>query len=150
MHSIVNRLSFEFGGTRVAYLTFDKYVTVHFPLNLFTQKREVREAMYIPRKGSETNVQAVMAEVKNTVFTAHSGDRPGVDNVAIVITDGNGEQKQEIDFEDLRVFPIGMGKTINSPVLDSISTENDWHDANVKKDEDVEIVVNELMQHLCT
>ncbi len=106
--------------------------------------------MYIPRKGSETNVQAVMAEVKNTVFTAHSGDRPGVDNVAIVITDGNGEQKQEIDFEDLRVFPIGMGKTINSPVLDSISTENDWHDANVKKDEDVEIVVNELMQHLCT
>ena len=57
-------------------------------MNKFSSKRDLLNAVSITDIGYETNIAAGIRLVGDEIFVNANGDRDGVDNVLIVITDG--------------------------------------------------------------
>ena len=54
----------------------------------FRAKQEVLNALsFFPNRG-KTNTQAALGVMRRELFTSGRGDRTGVDNIAVLVTDG--------------------------------------------------------------
>lgn len=86
---IVEGLNFAGGRSRVGVLTFSDQPFVGFYLNRYPDSTSVLNAIAFSQVVGYTNTQAALDQLRLSMFTASNGDRQGVDNIAIVITDGN-------------------------------------------------------------
>lgn len=86
---IVEGLNFAGGRSRVGVLTFSDQPFVGFYLNRYPDSTSVLNAIAFSQVIGYTNTQAALDQLRLSMFTASNGDRQGVDNIAIVITDGN-------------------------------------------------------------
>lgn len=86
---IVEGLNFAGGRSRVGVLTFSDQPSVGFYLNRYPDSTSVLNAIAFSQVVGYTNTQAALDQLRLSMFTASNGDRQGVDNIAIVITDGN-------------------------------------------------------------
>ena len=77
------------GNARVGIIIYSTEDHVQFNLNTYQNKVALFEAIdYIPYRYGSTNTADALNTMRTQMFTAANGDRPGVPNVAIVITDG--------------------------------------------------------------
>lgn len=111
------------GQVRVGALTFGTDVSIEFFLDTFTRRQILFEAIdSIAYSRGNTNTAGALQAVNLAMFTERNGDRPEVENVAIVITDGlsdtNADRTQS-EAEDARnagisIYTIGVGLPDNS------------------------------------
>ncbi|XP_036357280.1 von Willebrand factor-like isoform X3 [Octopus sinensis] len=124
--------SFNIGRNkiRVGAITFSGKVKLQFKMNKYYNKRRLLRAISrIKYKHGSTNTNRALDYLRTRSFRRGAGDRKGVPNIAIVLTDGkaNSLSKTKIAALKLRktgaiVFAIGVGKGIKRSELNVIGS----------------------------
>ncbi|XP_033747185.1 cartilage matrix protein-like isoform X2 [Pecten maximus] len=136
---------FELGRdkTRVAIVSFSNVVNTEFNFNQFSNEDEILNAVsrIIYAAGPATVTYRALNQTRRGVFTPGVGDRPGVPNVVIVVTDGGtnpgrvdpytkdvGKARTLAEADELKVmgchvFSIGVGPHIDPSELMGIASK---------------------------
>ncbi len=117
MASVVQDLEVDSGRVRVAVQTFADSEQPRFELNTFASRSDVIDAVReIPYSRGTTNTAAALRYARETMFTAGNGDREGVPNIAVVLTDGGSNDKAQTMQEayltkqaGVHIITIGVG-----------------------------------------
>ena len=118
-------------GTRVGVVQFSTDVVSSLYLNQYYNKAELMDAISNIRfKGRSTFTAGGIREMRTVQFTAGHGDRPGVHNIAIVITDGVSiiepektiPEAQKAQQQGINVFSIGITDKVDVNEVRDISS----------------------------
>lgn len=110
-------------NVRVALITYNQFRTVEFNLETYSNRADVIAAVNaLQNIAVGTNTHRGLAAARTEVFGT-SSDRPNVQNIAVVITDGRSRLPDETAQEALalratgaRVFGIGVGNVDPSEI----------------------------------
>ena len=76
-------------GTRVGAIVFSTDARLEFSLNTYTTKDEIQNAIRdLNYFGGFTNTAEALIQTRLQCFNPATGDRPGIDNLVIIVTDG--------------------------------------------------------------
>ena len=106
---------------------------------------------------SSTNTSSALKTMRKVVFSPDNGDRPDVNNVGIVITDGQSDDNQATAAEALqakaagiRMFAIGLTNEIQASELMTIASpplnEHYFNRTSIKL---VQTVTSQLLWSVC-
>ena len=127
----VDKLNIGSDQVRVGIVKFSTEVKGVFPLNEYTNKEQLKEAIRgIEYMGGHTNTAAGIRRMHTTEFTASNGDRSDVQNIAIVITDGESTidpdrtipEAQTARNKGIKIFAVGITNNIKESELRDISS----------------------------
>lgn len=152
LRSLVLSLSFKFGNVRVSLVCFDREVKTLFSLTDYTSSLEVLEAITLPKRGSGTDISRALYTLRDEVFRPDKGDRTGVPNYAILLSDGQDSEPPRVDVGDITIFTIGIGRNVNRFVLNAVAArpEDSPMYQRIETEKDVSRVLDWLLEHLCT
>ena len=129
--TLLNTTNIDSGDVRVGVATYNTNVMFGFQmLNEYKTKGEVFNAIdNIPRRHGSTNTADALQKMHSVMFTTNNGDRPDVDNAAVLITDGvsNINSRRTIPEAEyaheqgILVIAIGIGLT-DTMELNSIAS----------------------------
>ena len=100
-------------------------------LDSYNNKDELMKAIArIPYDGKSTNIAGGILQMRSVQFTAAHGDRPGVPNVAIVVTDGVSiirpectiPEAEQAHKQGIAMFSIGVTSKVDSAEVIGISS----------------------------
>ena len=152
LRGIIDGLNFNFGGTRVSFVCFDNYVKTQFLLQDYISREEVLEAINLPRRGTGTDITSALYTIRDKVFKEDAGDRRGVPNYVILLSDGQASIPPRVDIPDVTIYTVGIGKNINRFILNEVnahaSATPEFH--RIQTEEDVPTVVDLVLENLCT
>jgi len=130
--SVVNELDVRMDRTRVGLIYWSNEAFVAFNMNDYGQvKQDVVEAIRrVPYRGNWTQSQAALRLVYDTAFQRRNGDRDGVPNVAVFVSDGNSNvfpqltpvQASVVRMNGIRVVAVGLGDFVNVAELSMIAS----------------------------
>ena len=115
---VVASLKIGENNVRVGVVTFSSYTFIKFHLNKYFDKQRMINAINnIGYFGGNTNTHKALRILRYTAFTKRNGDRIGVPNIAIVVTDGISSNvratiKEAVALQKsgVVIFSIGIGK----------------------------------------
>lgn len=96
--------------------------------------------------------------MRTTHFTPSHGQRTGVRNVAVLISDGNSNinadntvpEADRARSQGIDVYSVGLGRNPNLPELNDISNDPDSeYVVRLPSLTDVDSAANELLERLC-
>ncbi|XP_062585272.1 cartilage matrix protein-like isoform X2 [Saccostrea cucullata] len=105
------------GETRVGLMSYSTRVTIEFQLNTYDTKTELIDAVdKIPWRYGSTNTADALKTMHEEMFSYANGDRPGVQNICIIMTDGvsninNGRTIPEAEKarkKGIHIYAIGI------------------------------------------
>ncbi len=97
--SLVNAFTIGSDATRVGAILFSEQVSLQFALDTYDTAEAINAALLaLPYLGQTTNTPEAMLQTRTQCFNSVNGDRPDVNNLAIVVTDG-------VPFPDSRRSP---------------------------------------------
>lgn len=119
-------------AVRVGLVTYSTTTANRFNLDRYTTKAALKAAINaVPYTGQNTYTGKALQYIKDRSFQANAGDRPGVVNVLIVLTDGQSNdhsvvvtQSGRIHAANIKTFAIGIGSGITRSELDTIATDS--------------------------
>ncbi|XP_070768097.1 collagen alpha-6(VI) chain-like [Enoplosus armatus] len=92
LHSMVSGLNVRPSRVRVGIVTYSDEATAQAYLNTFGHKAEILQFIrMLPYRGGGTNTGAALSFARKKIFIKEKGSREGVQQVAIVITDGESQ-----------------------------------------------------------
>ena len=119
------------GNVKVGVIIYSTQEHVMFHLNEYHTKAEVYNAVdEMPYRYGSTNTADALKTMRTEMFTEWNGDREGVDNIAIILTDGvsNINSRRTIPeaetarAENIHIYAIGIGLT-DTKELDGIASK---------------------------
>ena len=119
------------GNVRVGMIIYSTEDHLQFHLNGYRNKIDLYTAIDdIPYRHGSTNTADALQTMRTQMFTAANGDRPGVPNVAIVITDGVSNinarrtipEAESARADGIHIYAIGIGLT-DTTELDGIASK---------------------------
>ena len=128
---------FEIGkdATRVGVVIFSEEVKLVFPLNAYSDAESVKRAISdMEQLKHETNTAEAYKVTREQCFNVANGDRPKVQNLAIMITDGRPEPDPHIripaalhEAELLKesgaiVLAVGVTNQVDQQFLEDVSS----------------------------
>lgn len=128
---MVNDASIDSNGVRVGLMTFSSNPKVIFNMNEITNKKTLLERIgRVPYEYGNTNTADAIRALRTQMFTIRNGDREGIRNVAVLLTDGvSNVNNQLVALEAKRarddgIQMIAIGINLNSLTeLDSIASD---------------------------
>ncbi|VDI35984.1 Hypothetical predicted protein [Mytilus galloprovincialis] len=173
IHDVVDMLNIGPGTrqSRVAAVSFSSNVVFEFGFTDDQNKVDVLNAVdkinYV--SGSSTRTYAGLEYVHKTVFATGNGERPGIANVVVVLTDGNtnpghapitgleGKQFTQTEASAIRslpayVFAIGIGSGVDKTEINGIaSTPSDTFSVLVDSYDvlDTSVIKNTVLTRVC-
>ncbi len=158
---VILGLDMAFDRTRVAVVTFGTSVTIQFDLNAYRDKQEVLNAIsFYPNRG-RTNTQAAINRMHYELFSSSRGDRAGVPNVGILVTDGYSNVNEQNTLpeadraknKDIGIFAIAIGDEVDMGEINGIAGRGaeppDSYVYRVRRDGDINSVADQLSERLC-
>ena len=142
---------------QVGAITFDTLVYNQFNMNTFSTKGSLSTAISgIPWTYRATYTHLALNYVRTNSFTTAAGDRPGVPNVAIVLTDGKSAYSTETSTAaaalqaSTTVIGIGVGR--NAPVDEIKAIASGTGDENTYFLEfnDLSTILGDLDEKICS
>lgn len=120
-------------GTHIGVATFNQAASVVFRLDRYTSRQTVIDAIKaIAYNGGDTNIAAGLRVTWRDIF-GQGGDRPNVNNVAVLFTDGVANiEANAIDGEAnslkavANVVTIGVTTGVDQDQLKRIATKPEW------------------------
>ena len=106
------------GSVRVGVVVYSTSVNIQFHLDRYQSKSEIMSVIdSIHYTTGSTNTADGLRVMRTEMFTRQHGDRPGVQNMAIVVTDGVSNinsrqtlpQAQAARREGITIYAIGIG-----------------------------------------
>lgn len=155
---IVRGLNFYADRTRVAAVVFSDEGSIKFTFNDFTDQQSVLIALSFTTSPGRTNTADALGKAADGVFTAAAGNRVGVDDTIILITDGNSNINAEdtltkaemLHQRGVRIIGVGLGQAINHAELEAVSSspasENVFY---LTSEEHVPEATNAILDSLC-
>jgi hypothetical protein len=113
---LVDYADVDSGSVRIGVLIYSTDVQIQFNLNEYKTTSAVKAAIdNIPYIYGSTNTADAIMTMHSRMFTRSNGDRPGVPNIGIVLTDGvsNINSRRTIPEantarrKDIEVYAIG-------------------------------------------
>ena len=144
------------GGSQVAFMTFAASTAAWFTLNTYNNKTELLEAFNIIHPAEEgTNTQDALFRMQADVFNPTAGDRSGVPNVAVIVTDGRSNIQQDRTMQaaaaarnaGTSIYVIGVGD-VNEAELLGLSGSNNYR--VVGNDQQAVDTIDFIARKLCT
>ena len=93
---------------------------------------QIQHALSLPftERGGETNTQAALALLYSSVFSAARGDRHGVPNKAVIVTDGHSNveahrtptEAERARQRGIELYVVGVGDVVNPEELNGIAS----------------------------
>ncbi|CAI9720130.1 Hypothetical predicted protein [Octopus vulgaris] len=128
---IVNSFNIGRNKIRVGAITFSGKVKLQFKMNKYYNKRSLLRAISrIKYKHGGTNTNRALDYLRTQSFRRGAGDRKGVPNIAIVLTDGKAFSRRKTKIAALKlrktgaiVFAIGVGRGIKRSELNVIGCD---------------------------
>ena len=120
--TIVWGLNFNGGRTRVGVITYQADANERFLLNEYTDKESVLNAIAFDQtKQTGTHTAEALSMMTKSYFNARAGDRTGVDNIAIILTDGNSNINSDDTIpeairaqdDEIHVMAVGVGRRVS-------------------------------------
>ena len=119
--------------TRVALVKYSSYADTEFDMNAHASEEELLNAVSaMTYEGGSTNTHAALDIMRQKLFKPENGARPehlGHPRVGILLTDGRSNYpsltKSSANLthrDDITLFAIGVGRTIDIVELDSIAS----------------------------
>ena len=139
MVQIVDRLNIGSNKVRIGAVKFSTNAESVFHMNQYTDKNSLKSAIRgISYLGGHTNTASGIRVMHNTEFTANNGDRVGVQDIAIVITDGVSTRDQSSTIPEairarskgIQIYSVGITKSINEDELRQIASAPHQFDKN--------------------
>ena len=118
------------GNVRVGLVIYSTRVSIQFQLNTFTSKSELFDAIdQTPYEYGSTNTADGIKTMRQ-MFRPENGDRPHVENMAIIITDGVSNinarrtipEAEQARAEGIHIYVIGIGLT-DTREIDGIASK---------------------------
>lgn len=92
LHTIVNSLDIGQARVRVGIVTYSNKSTAQVYLDTFNDKDDILQSIKtLPYSGVGTNTGAALNFTREKIFTEQRGRRKGVQQVAVVITEGQSQ-----------------------------------------------------------
>lgn len=145
--------------TRVGVVTFAQTFWTQFYLRTYLDKRRLQTALrYIRHKyGYRTNTAGALKFLHSYMFDPRTGGRPDANHVAIIITDGRSQNKQETleaakiaKEKGIQMFAIGVGQYLDIEELEGIGSEPaEQHVFNVSTFSELEGIKDKLPSNAC-
>ncbi|ELU08766.1 hypothetical protein CAPTEDRAFT_228894 [Capitella teleta] len=119
--------------TRVAAVVFSDVAETKFILSDYSERKEVINALAFTAAPGRTHTADALDKTGNMIFSAASGDRNGIDNVMILMTDGFSNINKDVT-EDrakalresgVRIISVGIGSRVNEGELSATATDPD-------------------------
>lgn len=146
------------GAVRVGVLTYSTSVHIQFMLNTWHTKGDIFLALdTIPYMYGSTNTADGLRSMRVEMFTRSAGDRSGVPNIAIVMTDGVSNinsrrtvpEADEAKSEGIRIYALGIGLT-ETDELKKISSKPLQHYLYTVEDfSELDILQDHLFKSFC-
>ncbi|KAK3783392.1 hypothetical protein RRG08_001852 [Elysia crispata] len=106
------------GNVRVGVIIYSTQDRIEFQMNTYKTKADVYNAIdEIPYRYGSTNTADALKTMRTEMFTRRNGDRPGVENICIVVTDGVSNinarrtipEAEQARAEGIHIYAIGIG-----------------------------------------
>lgn len=160
MKQLVKGLDFKFSRTRVGLVTFagGAYgAEVQFYLDTYNSEQDVLNAIGINTVEFRTNIANGIREVSDNVFTTQRGDRNGVDNILVILSDGKAtEDERRTTLEASRsknagteIFTIAVGESVNLDMMRRIANPSSEYTYWMKTRSAVDNTVARVLDVLC-
>ena len=158
---IVYGLDMTLDRSRIGAFTFATEHNEHgqFFLNTYPgNKQGVINALNFYHKGGRTNTQAGLNVMRMQHFTSFRGDRAGVPNIGILVTDGYSNEFESNTIAEatqaknngIKMYTVGLGDGPNMGELNSISSDPDSEYVFRLRDKSqVENVAKDILIQLC-
>ena len=156
---VVYGLNFNAGRTRVGVITYQNTEQIRFHLNEYTSQDEVLNAIAFDKNSSDgTHTSSALRIMREQMFKARKGDRTGVDNVALVLTDGrsniqNSNTIPEADLakdDDIHMMAVGVGRRVGHNEINGIASSPTSDNAFFLDDaSELDNVANLILDQLC-
>jgi len=128
--NFIQGLEIDSGNVRIGLVIFSNDAESVFHLNTFRTKSEIiRKVSQIKYKYGQTNLADTMKLIRTQMFIERNGDRRGIPNIAVIVTDGNSTVNIDSTIDEARktrdngiqVYAIGVGFEIDTKELDGIT-----------------------------
>ena len=127
---VVYGLEFSFDRTRVGLATFADRADVQFNLNSYNSKYDVLTALAFEMTRGRTNTQEVLRIARESMLNGNNGDRSGVPNKIILLTDGGSNMRTDQTVrraEDLKddgadIYVVSIGQEIDYNEINKIAS----------------------------
>lgn len=129
--NVVDRLSISSSKTRVGVVKFSDVGENIFYLNDYTDKQSIiNRIQTISYSGANTNTSGGLRVMRTQQFIVNRGDRPNVQNIAIVVTDGESTFDKTLTIPEaeaarqagIRVYSVGITSAINEIELKGMAS----------------------------
>lgn len=146
------------GQVRVSVVTYADNAKMVFPLNAYTTPATIKNALAFSKSGGTTNTQSAINMANTQCFTAANGDRSGVRNVMIVVSDGlsNVNSYRTIPEADaarqngIEIYSASIGPSVNDSEMEGIANKPaTTHVVKVPTPADVKAGAAKLLDLLC-
>lgn len=154
---VVAGLDIASGAVRVGAVAFSTGINGQFYLNQNVGRQSgVIDSLDFRYIGGTTNTPLALTTVKNNHFTGSRGDRQGVDNVVVLVSDGysNVDQEQTVPLSDelkssgVVIYAVAIGDSPQMSELNAmVSAEDDL--VSLTTMADVNVVADQLLDKLC-
>lgn len=134
VNDVVYRLPISANGTRVGFVRFSTSASNLFYLNSYTDKRQLQDAITaVPYSEGITNTVAALQALYQNQFLASHGNRVPVQDIAIVITDGDPSDTADqlrvtgetVSQNNIITYAIGISNRVSEMTLQRIVAVND-------------------------
>ena len=158
MYTVIFGLPVRSGRARVALISYADSARVEFHLNRYQSKQEILNALSFRAVGARTNTQEAINKAYNNVFISNRGDRGGVRNIAIVITDGRSNVNQGNTLREanrarqrnIEIFVAATTYKADMGEVNGIANDPDnTHVVRLRTKGESESSANQLLDRLC-
>lgn len=157
LHSIVNGLDVGQKRVRVGVVVYSDRASARIYLDSFNDKDELlRFVKILPYHGGGTNTGAALNYTREKVFIKQRGSRKdsGIQQVAVVITDGKSQDSVSVEAAELRragvtVYAVGVKDADKDELREIATYPYDKHMFIVDSFEKLKPLEQSLQKSLC-
>ena len=153
---LVYRLPIAFYRANVGIISYQDTAEVNAALGQYDTTRELLAALQFGSYGGKTNTAEALRLTYQELFTG--GDRSGVPNKAILITDGRSNINEggtireavTVKDSDIELYVVAVGDNPNMNEINDIASEpNNQFVVQVSNPTEVQHAAELIMDHLC-
>ena len=156
---IASSLNFASGRTRVGTVSFQADAKTRFYLNTFSTREDVVNSLdfVADSRIKGTNTAAALSGMLS-MFTPDGGDRTGVPNTAIILTDGQSNINQENTIPEaqrahragVHLLAVGVGTSVRRSEITGIASDPDASNTfYLQDDSQIAYVADRIIDELC-
>ncbi|CAC5426245.1 unnamed protein product [Mytilus coruscus] len=146
------------GNIQIGIVSYSTGVHIEFQMNDYSTSQDIMEAIdAIPYRNGSKNTADGLRIMRSQMFTAANGDRDGVPNVVLILTDGWSNISSQRTFSEaeqarakgINIYSIGIGLRDTRELNDMASEPASENSFNIQDFDEFAAVSDQVFQAVC-